>query len=98
MRISDWSSDVCSSDLKRGQADRFRPDLSTGYPQAGPLALASWAAFLYAAPTTTVVSGAGDTYGLPYGIELDFPHTLRVEREAVTAKGETRRCDRKSTR
>src|SRR3546814_8918028 len=31
------------------------------------------------APTTTVVSGAGDTYGLPYGIELDFPHTLRVE-------------------
>src|SRR3546814_7874394 len=38
------------------------------------------------APTTTVVSGAGDTYGLPYGIELDFPHTLRVER------------DRKSTR
>src|SRR3546814_16262750 len=43
------------------------------------------------APTTTVVSGAGDTYGLPYGIALDFPHTLRVEREAVTAKGEPRR-------
>src|SRR3546814_9370087 len=34
------------------------------------------------APTTTVVSGAGDTYGLPYGIELDFPHTLRVERRS----------------
>src|SRR3546814_12939778 len=35
MRISDWSSDVCSSDLAAGNADRARPcDRRTDYDPA----------------------------------------------------------------
>src|SRR3546814_5173601 len=30
MRISDWSSDVCSSDLAGSRVDRFRRDATTG--------------------------------------------------------------------
>src|SRR3546814_9697927 len=32
MRISDWSSDVCSSDLFRDWFGRFLPDLAAGEP------------------------------------------------------------------
>src|SRR3546814_4768465 len=33
MRISDWSSDVCSSDLVYVQAKRYAPGLSVGRPE-----------------------------------------------------------------
>src|SRR3546814_9187179 len=45
MRISDWSSDVCSSDLKEPPAP---------WITAGPARLADMTAALNAAPTTTV--------------------------------------------
>src|SRR3546814_16962002 len=32
MRISDWSSDVCSSDLSRSASDRTSPNGRAGYP------------------------------------------------------------------
>src|SRR3546814_6071385 len=36
MRISDWSSDVCSSDLRRGQALRKAPDAPAPGAAHGP--------------------------------------------------------------
>src|SRR3546814_9986937 len=38
MRISDWSSDVCSSDLQRAQLDNrlSLPDGPQGFPERGP--------------------------------------------------------------
>src|SRR3546814_3722241 len=37
MRISDWSSDVCSSDLHLQDCGRHRPAAAGGDPQLGPL-------------------------------------------------------------
>src|SRR3546814_17009912 len=36
MRISDWSSDVCSSDLDRGLHDPRRPGMRAGDAPSGP--------------------------------------------------------------
>src|SRR3546814_20350426 len=39
MRISDWSSDVCSSDLTAARAARITPAVAKGRPSKNPPAL-----------------------------------------------------------
>src|SRR3546814_14962392 len=46
MRISDWSSDVCSSDLDEGRRYRREPKAPAGTPQAARRLLAASKPFL----------------------------------------------------
>src|SRR3546814_1428621 len=57
MRISDWSSDVCSSDLRRARPQQHLPSLAVDDDE---VALAHLGADADAAPDHRDLQGAGD--------------------------------------
>src|SRR3546814_20478065 len=88
MRISDWSSDVCSSDLALAQAvgESSPPDL----PRAGDrIASGPSAAMPAAVPITLFASAAGS------GLTLGLVRGPRTRTGGRAAPSDTSRDDRK---
>src|SRR3546814_10961204 len=94
MRISDWSSDVCSSDLDFGAGNLFFPisyifgDVLTevyGYARARRAIWAGFAAMIFATAMSAVVVGMKPSADEPFNhtlqpaLEIVFGNTCRIE-------------------
>src|SRR3546814_5851035 len=81
MRISDWSSDVCSSDLDLGSAHPQRPAVGQLHgrpPRAHQLDLPG------------LVAGAAQQQGLGLGVERGRQHRLALARYVVVEQLQSR--------
>src|SRR3546814_15004539 len=77
MRISDWSSDVCSSDLEIPEKDRRRPDVlfflqrNPGYDQGDELVCLTELSLENQNPLAARIFAAGYARGLPATVAAD---------------------------
>src|SRR3546814_3254959 len=62
MRISDWSSDVCSSDLKAGM-DKFAADMAVDLKDSKVAALSIWMGALQTERLLQLIASDRDKYG-----------------------------------
>src|SRR3546814_4276773 len=96
MRISDWSSDVCSSDLRAGRRDRGDQIMTTRKPRTGfasrPGAADAWIAGPEGAEAPTAPSPPVNSARLTIDVTPQLRQRLKL---AALQRGAT--VDRKST-
>src|SRR3546814_12085078 len=102
MRISDWSSDVCSSDLAAVATPKIAALLAAPYQPAGdqPQAIARLADGFeagLAAQTLLGVTGSGKTYTIANVIERDRKSVVSGKTVSVRVDPGGRRIIKKTT-